>query len=68
VQPKIPKGQSTERKTNLVFADPAKKIVWSDKLQCLPNANPNAKSEANIVLILISTSKGSILFFYKAYF
>jgi hypothetical protein len=23
--------------------DPTQKLVWSDKLQCLPNANPNAK-------------------------
>jgi hypothetical protein len=37
---KILKGQSTELK-NESFGTPHKS--WSDKLQCLPNANPNAK-------------------------
>jgi hypothetical protein len=34
---------TVNRVEKTIFWDPAKKLVWSDKLQCLPNANPNAK-------------------------
>jgi hypothetical protein len=37
------KGTVNRVEKQSFFLGPRKKLVWSDKLQCLPNANPNAK-------------------------